>query len=200
MILRNDSLGALEISKKKQRQKLINLQKSLVLFNVRIRIATIWVETNWYCSPFLHCFPLLTMPTPLSKFETCNEYFLTSIRMKQSWIMEPIWTFFPESDREGFFWEKHYHQRLPKWWLSWKIVTKTCEVITVYRDCHQRLPKWSLSLKIVIKDCRSDGCLERLSSKTAEVMAVLKDCHQRLPKWWLSWKTVIKDYRSDGCL
>ena len=83
------------------------------------------------------------------------------------------WPIIPESDREGFFWEKRYHQRLPKWWLS---------------------------LKIVIKDCRSDGCLERLSSKTTSVMAVCKNCHQRLPKWWLSVKIVIKDYRSDGCL
>ena len=76
--------------------------------------------------------------------------------------------------------------------------------MAVLKDCHQRLPKWWLSWKTVIKDYRSDGCLSRLSSKTrekiAEVMSVLKDCHQRLPKWWLSWKTVIKDYRSDGCL
>ena len=103
---------------------------------------------------------------------------------------------------------KDCHQRLPKWWLSLKIVIKDCrsdgclerlssktaEVITVLKDCHQRLPKWWLSVKIVIKDCRSDGSLERLSSKTTEVMAVCKDCHRRLEKrvvkWCLSWKTV----------
>ena len=125
---------------------------------------------------------------------------------------------FPESDREGFLWEKHYHQRLPKWSLSWKTVikdyrshpclerlsSKTTSVMAVCKDCHRRLEKrllkWCLSWKTVIKDCRSDPCLERLSSKTSEVIAVLKDCHQRLPKWWLSVKTVIKDCRSDGCL
>ena len=113
--------------------------------------------------------------------------------------------FFPESDREGFFWEKHYHQRLPKWSLSWKTVIKDCrsdhclerlspkttEVMAVCKDCHRRLEKrllkWCLSWKTVIKDCRSDHCLERLPSKTTEVMAVCKDCHQRLEKRLLKW-------------
>ena len=96
---------------------------------------------------------------------------------------------------------KNCHQRLPKWWLSWK---------TVIKDCG------SDGCLDVIKDCRSDGCLERLSSKTTEVMGVCKDCHRRLEKrllkdchrrlekrllkWCLSWKSVIKDCRSDHCL
>ena len=104
--------------------------------------------------------------------------------------------------------ESHYSRKRPRRVLLRKALpSKTAEVMAVLKDCHQRLPKWWLSLKIVIKDCRSDGCLaklssktakvmavcKKLSSKTAEVMAVLKDCHQRLPKWWLSVKIVIED-------
>ena len=89
-----------------------------------------------------------------------------------------IWTLYAckyvSGSCEGFLREKHYHQRLLKWWLPWKTLIKDCRT----DGCLQRLS----SRKTVIKDCCSDGCHQKMLSKTVEVMAVLKDCHQRLPK------------------
>ena len=126
-----------------------------------------------------------------------------SILQADRWILarkELFFSSFPKATAKGSFEKSTTIKDYRSDGCLKRLSSKIAEVMAVFKDCHQRLPKWWLSWKTVIKDCRSDHCLERLSSKATEVMAVCKNCHQRLPKWWQSWKTVIKDYRSDGCL